>query len=363
MKYFTEADLKNLCGKDTSLIKPAPSAELLDRTQKRLGVKLPESYIELAAEVQNGISLEKRCAVPVVDSSGNVIRYVKSSYITNISHEQGDKSYPENSWYYNDRVSPELFYDRPNLIRLGSDFSNNSYETFVMNYLDCGSEGEPTIALIDRKVRRGKASEPTLGSDDWRNINDDFYLELTPIAPNFETYIKSLVPMPKLLAFDFGAIKEPLKQAAKKSFRELVKVHGKESIVAFGLYIDSEGSMIADAANTYSHLEKHLTEFPKEKDYYTYYTTEWHYEGLHFALDLFEPICAELSAYSAALGTDDKIKRFRDKLLDACAEILAELKNENFFANEYTNPVVLSVNISNDNISGAKRKKLRAILE
>jgi hypothetical protein len=77
---------------------------------------------------------------------------------------------------------------------------------------------------------------------------------------------------------------------------------------------------------------------------------------------LFESVCKEVSRYSAALGTDSKIKTFRGKLLDFCAEVLAELKAENFFTDEYTNPVLLSVNISNDDISKAKMKKIRTIL-
>jgi len=120
--------------------------------------------------------------------------------------------------------------------------------------------------------------------------------------------------------------------------------------------------MVADAANTKGHLESLVVDNPTDKDYYTYATAEWKYEGTEFALDLFEPICKELAMYSAALGQESKIKKFRDKLLDICAEVLAELKAENFFAKEYALPILLNVNISNDEMSTAKAKKIRTIL-
>ena len=70
----------------------------------------------------------------------------------------------------------------------------------------------------------------------------------------------------------------------------------KAMLISFGLYVDEEGTMVAGAANTKSHL--------------------------------FDPICRELSIHSRVLGTENKVKRFRDKLIQLCVEILAELKAE-----------------------------------
>ena len=84
--------------------------------------------------------------------------------------------------------------------------------------------------------------------------------------------------------------------------------HGSEEIIFFGLYVDDEGSLVADAANTRVHFEGLLTRRPcAENDYFSYYTNEWCYECLDYALHLFEPIYRRLSAHSRALGSDDKI--------------------------------------------------------
>jgi len=159
--------------------------------------------------------------------------------------------------------------------------------------------------------------------------------------------------MPKLLAFKFEEIKEPLINATKKAFREAVKKHGNEEIIAFGLYVDPEGTMVNNAINTKGNS--------KPDDYFTYSTTEWKYNTL--ALDLFEPICRELGTRSAALGSEDKLARFSGKLFNLCLEVLAELKAAGFFAGEYSLPVMLSVGIEGRELSPAKIKKIRALLK
>jgi hypothetical protein len=181
------------------------------------------------------------------------------------------------------------------------------------------------------------------------------------LAPTFADYVKGLVVMPKLPVFDFAAFKAPLRQAVKQSFRGLVRAHGREGIVAYGLYIDDLGSMVADAANTAGHLESHVASFPQERDFYTFATTEWKYEGLDYALALFEDIGKPLMTYSASLS-GNKIRSFRNKLLDACVDVLRELKSEGFFAKEYGEPVLLTVNISNDDMPAAKAKEIRRAL-
>lgn len=49
-------------------------------------------------------------------------------------------------------------------------------------------------------------------------------------------------------------------------------------------------------------------------------------------------------------------------MIDLCVEVLAELKAEGFFAQEYHLPILLNVDISNGELSRAKAKKIRAIL-
>ncbi|MDR1701371.1 MAG: DUF4303 domain-containing protein [Sporomusaceae bacterium] len=351
MNYFTEADFNKLWKAETDerSTLPFPTDKELVALEKRLGVKLPASYIELAANSQNGGYL-KRNGVPIRDESGNVFRHVKISYINPIGRVKTEPVWDK----------PRLFYDTQNLLVIGTN-DDTYYEFFVLNYIDCGPEGEPTVVFITRRSKRGDESEPKSG--DWRYINELFYWEIVnTVAPAFAEFVKQLVVMPKLPPFDFTAIKEPLKQAAQESFRQIIKAYGQEDIISFGLYVDSESTMVADAANIKAHLEKHIAEFPSEKDYYTYSTNEWFYEGTPFALHLFEPICRELSIHSSALGTENKINRFRNKLIDLCVEVLAELKADGFFAKEYDAPILLSVSVATGEMSLAKIKKIRAIL-
>lgn len=309
MNYFVDADFNKLWKPVTSEYKrftlPFPTDEEVIAHEKRLGVKLPASYIELATVSQNG-GLLKCNGVLIRDEAGNVIRYVKINYISPIGHIEPEYTYLDQICDY-----PSLLYNIPNLVVIGENWDAH-YEFFVLNYRNCGADGEPTIEFITRKSKCGEIDEPVSG--DWRYINENFYWELTAtVANTFAEFVKQLVVMPKPVPFDFAVVKEPLKQAAQEAFRQIVKTYGQEEIISFGLYVDEEGTMVAGAANTKSHL--------------------------------FDPICRELSIHSRALGTENKVKRFRDKLIQLCVEILAELKAEGFFAKEYHLSILLNVDI------------------
>jgi hypothetical protein len=357
MKYFTDTDLTGLWSnkEKAAFCLPMPDSDGISALERRLCVKLPESYLELMTESQNG-GLLKRCAFPVKDAEGNIVRHVVNSYIASLgrvpAHEQDPIRFPEHD-------ALRLFDDVPKLIAFGSNI--DTLDSFVLNYLECGSDGEPTVAWIDRKARRGRDGEPVFDEHDWRNINEKFYWSLITLAPTFADYVKGLVVMPKLPAFDFKALKTPLKQAVKQSFRGLVQAHGQEGIVAYGLYIDDLASMVADAANTRDHLENNVASFPNERDFYTFATTEWKYEGLDYGLELFDDISKSLTTHSASLS-ENKRQHFRNKLLDICVDVLRELKSDRFFDKEYSEAVVLTVNISNDDISAAKARTIRQAL-
>ncbi len=350
MKYFANTDFDKLWKPEMNerFTLPLPTDDEMTALEKRLGVKLPASYIELSANSQNGGFL-KRNGVPVCDQSGNAIRYVKINHINPIGRTAFEPIHD----------SPGLFYDIPNLLIIGENWDAD-YEFFVLNYMDCGPDGEPTVIFITRKSKCGSAGEPS--GDDWRNINEKFYWEITStVAHTFDEFVKRLVVMPKPVPFDFAGRKGLLKQAAQESFRQIKKTYGHEEIISFGLYIDDEGTMVAAAANTKAHLEECVAKYPSEKSYFTYCISEWCCDA-PLALYLFDPICKEISAYSRALGAENKVKRFRDKLIDLCVEALAELKEEGFFVKEYNHPILLNVDISNGGLSTAKAKKIRAIL-
>ncbi len=358
MNYFVDADFNNLWKPVTSKYKrftlPFPTDEKLAAQEKRLGVKLPASYIELACASQNG-GLLKRNRVPIRDEIGNVIRYVKINYISPIGHIEPEDMYPNQICDH-----PGLLYHIPNLVVIGENWDAD-YEFFVLNYRNCGADGEPTVEFVTRKSKCGDADEPASG--DWRYINEKFYWEMTAtVANTFDEFIRQLVVMPKPVPFDFSVVREPLKQAAQEAFRQIVKTYAQEQIISFGLYVDDEGTMVAAAANTKSHLDELAAKYPSQKEYFTYCISEWRCDA-PCVLHLFDPICRELSIHSRALGTENKIKRFRDRLLQLCVEILAELKAEDFFAKEYHLPVLLNVDISNGALSMSTAKKIRASLQ
>lgn len=350
MNYFVNTDFNKLWKPITNkrFTLPFPNDEEIIALEKRLGVKLPASYVELVTASQNGGFL-KRNGVPIRDESGSVMRYVKINHINPIGRTDIEPIYD----------TPPPFYNVASLLIIGENWDAN-YEFFVLSYMNCGSDGEPTVVFITRKSRCGDVGEPTC--DDWRYINEKFYFEITnTVALTFDEFIKQLVVMPKLPPFDFTKIKEPLKQATQASFRQNIKTHGHEEIISFGLYVDNEGSMVANAANKRVHLDKLVAEYPSEKEYFTYCINEWCCDA-PCMLHLFDPLCRELSIHSRALGTENKIKRFRDNLIDLCVEVLAELKADDFFTNEYNLPILLHVDVSNGELSMGKIKKIRAIL-
>lgn len=347
MDYFTDDDLKQLWKPVTNerFTLPFPTDEEFEALEKRLGVKLPASYVELAKVSQNGGFL-KRNGVPIRDESGNLIRYVKINHINPIGRTATAPI----------QDHPLRFYDIPGLFIIGENW-DAYYEFFALNYRDCGPEGEPAVVFITRKSRRGDVGEPT--ENDWRYMNEKFYWEITSTAAQtFDEFVKQLVVMPKPEPFDFSRAKEELKKAAKESFRQIVKTYGEEEIISFGLYVDEEATAIGEAANTKAHLEELVAKNLSEKDYFTYCISEWCCDA-PLALYLFDPVCREISIHSQSLGTEGKVARFRGKLVDLCVEVLAELKAEGFFEKEYKLPVLLHVDLIDGEISKAKTKKIR----
>ena len=358
MKYFNESDLKKLWKNAEDYTVPMPNEEELRAIEDRLGTKLPASYIEFSAEGRNGCLL-KRNAFPLRDNKGNVIRHVKIECIEPIRHFPGNQLDPER---YPAFDSPRLFYKIPKLYVIATNYFGNGYDFFVLNYLDCAKDGEPPITYITRKARKNKHDEPPRDKGDWRHINDEYYWEAKTVACDFVSFINELVVMPKQLPFNFEALKEQLKLAVKKSFCENVKAHGAKEIISYGLYVDDEASMISDSVNIKKHLDKLVSEDPENKDYFTYATNEWRYEGTGFAINQFDSICREVSRYSITLDSDKKTLNFRNKILDACTEVLAELKKEGFFHKEYHLPILLSVSVSDGDVAKVKAKKIRELL-
>ncbi|ELY3985963.1 DUF4303 domain-containing protein, partial [Cronobacter muytjensii] len=130
------------------------------------------------------------------------------------------------------------------------------------------------------------------------------------------------------------------------------------TINSFGLYTAEEASFIATAFNTKEHFET-LSKNNNEDEFYKYSTANWKYEGTEDKnYNKIFIISEQLEEYSALLLTDASLRTFRNKLIDNCALVLEELKQESFFKDHCKNTVTLMVNLAQDDLPKAKYKNL-----
>jgi hypothetical protein len=119
VKHFTDVDLTGLWSnkEKAAFCLPMPNAAGIRELERRLRVRLPESYLELMTESQNG-GLLKRCAFPVKDVGGNIVRYAKNSNIASLGRVPADARDPQR---FPEHDALTLFYDIPGLVRFGSE--------------------------------------------------------------------------------------------------------------------------------------------------------------------------------------------------------------------------------------------------
>ena len=131
--------------------------------------------------------------------------------------------------------------------------------------------------------------------------------------------------------FDFAKFSLKVEQAARSAFRELVLAHPNESVCAFALYSDDGAMTVCPSTNTQSHLDRRLTAFPDEVDYYTFSPAEWAFEAKG-ATVAFGELCSELREHvmSPHLQSDE-FDAFQRDLAESCIAALERLRREVFF--------------------------------
>lgn len=316
MKDF---NFKNFWKNSNEFKREMPTDNEIAKIEKRLQNPLPKYYIDLMKLSQNGGTLCKNAFVKE-NKKGEIVELYKIDFIDAIN---ALKSEQERKLLAGSATWPDVgIYFGMNL---------DGREKFAFNYLD--NQNEPSVSVVLYSKTEKKYYAKT-------------------IANNFKEFVMALRKLDKPPVFDFENLKEEIKTAVRNTYNEL-KIQLPEKIIAFGLYAGSEGNFVASAINTEEHLNAQINKYPKEKEFYTYATTEWKYEGTK-APENFTKVDDLIQKHLIFLTSDNKKNRFRKHLLDTCTSVFKELKDENFFSKQ----LVLMVNISDEELPKAQFKKI-----
>lgn len=316
MKDF---NFKNFWKNSNEFKKEMPTDSEIIEIEKRLQHPLPQDYIDLMKLSQNGGMLSKNAFVKE-NEQGEINELYKIDFIDAINALNSEQ---ERKLLAGSATWPDVgIYFGMNL---------DGREMFALNYLD--SKNEPSVSVI-LYSRTEKKSYPKT------------------IANSFKEFVQALRKLDKPPVFDFENLKEEIKTAVRKTYNEF-KNQSTEKIIAFGLYTGSEGNFVASAINTEEHFNTQISKYPKEKEFYTYATTEWKYEG-NEAPENFAKVDNLIQKHLIFLTSDNKKNSFRKQLLDTCTSVLKELKDENLFSEQ----LVLMVNISDEELPKAQFKKI-----
>lgn len=144
-------------------IYPAPSDELIARTEEKLGYKLPASYIALIKQQNGGCPARVRYDVPAENGGG----FVEISGF--LAMGEGDRD-----WYTLCGTFGSTFmiegWGYPDIGVAVCDTPSAGHDMIFLDYRACGPQGEPSVVLIDQE--------------------DDYCI--TPIADTFEEFIRGL---------------------------------------------------------------------------------------------------------------------------------------------------------------------------
>lgn len=147
------------------ITEPAPGNDLIASVEAELGYKLPETYIELAMSRNGGCPINPCHPAPSRTSWAqdhvaiSNIKAIGRSKIWSLCGELGQKNAVE-EWQY------------PPIGVYFGDCPSAGHDRIALDYRACGPEGEPTVVHVDQ----------------------DYDYRITLLAPNFESFIRSLKP-------------------------------------------------------------------------------------------------------------------------------------------------------------------------
>lgn len=121
---------------------PPLTNEMVSDAEHMLGVKLPEAYL-LLLKKKNGGTPKRRC-FPMSEATSWAVDHIMIEAILGIGGEWGIDSSSGMS-------SPEMVeeWDYPNIGVVICHMPSGGHDTVMLDYRECGVEGEPSVAYID----------------------------------------------------------------------------------------------------------------------------------------------------------------------------------------------------------------------
>ena len=120
--------------------RPPLTPEMVQAAEKSLGYRLPASYVELL-EVRNGGYL-KRNVFPTTQCPGWAEDHVPFDEVMGICSEDGIDSETGSAYLIAEWDYPEV----------GVVISTEGHTAFMLDYSECGSQGEPRVIWIDTET-------------------------------------------------------------------------------------------------------------------------------------------------------------------------------------------------------------------
>lgn len=144
---------------------PSPSDELIRRVEADLGYQLPTFYVALM-RVRNGGTPRNTC-FPTTEATGWADDHIAITSLSGIGYAKrnslcGDlgSQFMIDEWEY------------PAIGVVIADCPSAGHDLVMLDYRACGPEGEPAVVHIDQE--------------------NDYHT--TRLAPNFEAFVRGLVP-------------------------------------------------------------------------------------------------------------------------------------------------------------------------
>ena len=145
-------------------VEPPPTPEMIASVEAELGYRLPASYVQLM-QTQNG-GLPQRTCFPTMEGTSWAEDHIAITSLAGIGREKrsslcGDlgSSFMIEEWGY------------PALGVYFADCPSAGHDMVALDYRACGPQGEPSVVHVDQE-------------SDYR---------ITPLAPDFATFIAGLV--------------------------------------------------------------------------------------------------------------------------------------------------------------------------
>jgi len=167
-KHFEDFDLSTFWENSEyalrEYVSDSPSEELIEKTEKALGYKLPKSYIELMMNQNGGIPVNQ--CFPINERTSWAEDHVAIAGILGIGNQ---KEYSLCGEFGSQFMIKEWGY--PEIGVYFGDCPSAGHDMICLDYRECGNQGEPKVVHVDQE----------------RNY------EITPLANSFEEFIKGLV--------------------------------------------------------------------------------------------------------------------------------------------------------------------------